>query len=227
MHEKATSQYKNSYQSRKRFPDTFLLSLHTRLKVDHPKTLNTWSVKLIIHGLMWSRYARNSLWSVLRDVSYFLITHWGNNTPIHFRVQYYTECFSYLFHSWGFMFFGEGYVGYFKENACEDSKYRVSPKKVYSSFLGKRWNKCVLKLTSFTVCNAQILLYHLIKFYKYSTYTNHKTTCLVAGVTVGLAKNRHVLILFKCITLAVRARSQVWQGYFLVFITHMKHDLRI
>ena len=43
--------------------------------------------------------------------------------------------------------------------------YRVSQKKVYSSFLGKRWNKCLLKLTSFTPCSAQTLLYHLTKFY--------------------------------------------------------------
>ena len=57
--------------------------------------------------------------------------------------------------------------------------YRVSQKKVYSSFLGKRWSKCSLKLTSFTQCNAQTLLYHLTKFYNYWTYTNHtnhKTT---------------------------------------------------
>ena len=46
-------------------------------------------------------------------------------------------------------------------------------KKVYLSFLGKRWNKCLLKLTSFTLCNAQTLLYHLTKFYNYWTYTNH------------------------------------------------------
>ena len=42
--------------------------------------------------------------------------------------------------------------------------YRVSQKKVYSSFLGKRWSKCLLKLTSFTLCNAPTLLYHLTKF---------------------------------------------------------------
>ena len=48
--------------------------------------------------------------------------------------------------------------------------YRVFHKKVYSSFLGKIWSKCLLKLTPFTQCNAQTLLYHMTKFYNYWTW---------------------------------------------------------
>ena len=69
------------------------------------------------------------------------------------------------------------------------------PKKVCSSFLGKRWSNCLL-ITSFTQRNAQTLLYNLTKFYNYWTYTNHrnhKTTR--PGALVGLAKNRHVYCL--------------------------------
>ena len=68
-------------------------------------------------------------------------------------------------------------------------------KKVYSSFLGKRWSKCVLKFTSFTVHNAQTLLYNYIIWPSFiiighTNHTNHKTTS--PGANVVLAKNRHV-----------------------------------
>ena len=60
-------------------------------------------------------------------------------------------------------------------------KYRVSPKKVYSSFLGKRWSKSLFKFTSFTLHNAPTLT----KFHNYWSYTNHTT--ISPGANVGLA----------------------------------------
>ena len=54
------------------------------------------------------------------------------------------------------------------------SIYRVSPKKVYSSFLGKRWSKCLLKLTSFTQCKPSSIIWPSFKIIGH-TQTTHTT----------------------------------------------------